>query len=102
MPTIQAAGCPTSAHESARVRCRGGTHSAAASVPAVVRIATAIPTGTCAAASSAKPGAAALASEPNASSADAASSWRPTPNRPATLPRDSAVMPAERAATVRS
>ena len=47
MPTIQAAGWPTSAHESTFARDAWDVHSAAATVPAVVRTATPIPTGTC-------------------------------------------------------
>ena len=68
MPTIHAAGWPISAHESVAARRSAGTHSPAASVPAVVRIATPAPTGIWAVASRPMPGAAALASEPSASS----------------------------------
>ena len=92
MPTIQAAGWPTSAEDRVRVRSSGATHSAAASVPAVVSTATATPTGSWARASSGKVGAAALAIEATASSADAASSCRPRPTRPATVPSSSAVI----------
>ena len=66
MPTIQAAGWPTSTRESARVRCSGATHSAVASVPAVVSTATATPTGSWLTANSAKVGAAALATDARA------------------------------------
>ena len=102
MPTIHAAGCPMSAQDSVRVLSAGDTHSAAASVPAVVSPATATPTGSWASASRTKLGAAALASEPSASSAEAASNWRPGPRRPATLPSISAVIPAARPVIVRS
>jgi hypothetical protein len=102
MPTSHAAGWPTSAQDSTRVRCAGETHSAAASVPAVVTMATPIPTGTCANASNAKLGAAALASEPTVRRIEAARSWRPRPTRPASLPSVKAVMPAARPVTVRS
>ena len=56
-------------------RPRGGRHSA-----------TPTPTGTCATASRAKLGAAALASEPSASSAEAASNWRPETELPGYAP----------------
>jgi hypothetical protein len=85
-----------------RVRSSGVTHSAAASVPAVVSIATAMPTGTWARASSAKVGAAALAIEASAKTSEATRSWRPRPMRPATAPSISAVMPAARPVIVRN
>jgi hypothetical protein len=102
MPTIHAEGWPTSAHESTAARRSGATHSAAASVPAVVKTAIPAPTGTCAAASSVKLGAAALPTEPSASSAEPPNSWRPMPTRLPMRPSASAVMPATRPATVRS
>ena len=80
MPTIQAAGCPTSAAESTAARRSGGAHSAAASVPAVVTTAMPAPTGICAAASQTTLGAAALPSDPSASNADPHSSWRAEPD----------------------
>jgi hypothetical protein len=74
MPTIHAVGAPMSAHESTVVRRSAGTHAAAASVAAVVSTAIPAPTGTCAVASSARFGAAALASEPRASNVAPATS----------------------------
>ena len=102
MPTIQAAGWPMSTHESVAARRAGGTHSAAASVPAVVRIAMPAPTGIWATASQPMPGAAALASEPSASRSEPPSSCRLSVTRAAKRPIPSAVSPATRPATVRS
>ena len=102
MPKIHAAGWPIRAQERVAVRRSAGTHSAAASVPAVVRMPMAAPTGICAAASSPMPGAAALAREPTASRIEPASSWRPSPTRAPSRPSASAVTAATRPAIVRS
>ena len=103
MPTIHAAGWPTSAQESTCRRRSAGTHSAAASVAPVCSAATPTPSGTCASSSNAKLGARALAVDDAASNTAPAISWRASvrPTRQC-APRRLTVIAAARPATVRN
>ena len=69
MPTIHAVGAPASAWLTTLVRSSGVLQAAVAATPAAMSIAIPAHSGTCASASSAKVGAAALATEPTATSA---------------------------------
>ena len=102
MPTIQAAGGPTSAHESARVRCSFGTHSAAATVPPTRRPATESPRRSWATRRTANVGAAALRADAAASPSAPAAITRRSGTLRAKVPRAIAASPAARPDAVRS
>ena len=102
MPTIQAAGGPTSAHESARVRCSFGTHSAAATVPPTRRPATESPRRSWATRSTANVGAAALRADAAASPSAPPAITRRSGTLRANVPSAIAARPAARPDAVRS
>ena len=102
MPTIHAVGGPANACATTRVRRSGSVHAAIAATPAVRIIEIPIHIGICASASSAKDGAAALASEPKARSTLATPSSARGENRVSSRPATSAATTASGAARIRS
>ena len=102
MPTIHAVGGPAKACATTRVRRSGSLHAAVAATPAVRIIAIPIHIGICASASSANEGAAALASEPTASSALATPSSARGEYRVSSRPATSAATTASGAARIRN
>ena len=102
MPTIHAVGGPANACATTRVRRPGSLQAATAATPAASSVAIPAHSGTCAAASSANVGAAALATDPAASSALPTPSRARGENRVSARPAASATSAASGAATIRS